>query len=88
MPCRPDVNEVIDRRAREKGLAVAQNLRVIDVREKNAVVVDLFGKIAAGTGAGANRVFLFSPFRASNAKHNRLAELCQIFILGISRDHN
>ena len=55
MPHRPDLNDVIDRHAREEGLTVEHNLRVIDVLQKDdVVVVDLFGKIAEGIFVGGN----------------------------------
>ena len=55
MPVRPDLNEVINARAKEAGLAPDQNKRVIELLQPgDVVVVDLFGKIAGGTFVGDN----------------------------------
>ncbi len=55
MPLRPDVNEVINGRAKAAGLAPSQNQRVIELLQPgDVVVVDLFGKIEGGTFVGDN----------------------------------
>lgn len=55
MPIRPDVNEIIEADAKEKGLGRNNNQRVIDsLQEGDVLVVDMFGKIENGTFAGDN----------------------------------
>ncbi len=55
MPVRPDVNEIIEADAKEKGLGRNNNQRVIDTLQPGDVlVVDMFGKIEDGTFAGDN----------------------------------
>lgn len=55
MPLRPDLNEVINAKAKEAGLAPDQNKRVIELLGPGDVVVlDLFGKIEGGTFVGDN----------------------------------
>ncbi len=55
MPVRPDLNEVINARAKQADLAPEQNKRVIELLQPgDVVVVDLFGKIEGGTFVGDN----------------------------------
>jgi regulator of RNase E activity RraA len=55
MPVRPDVNEIIEADAKEKGLGRNNNQRVIDALQPGDVlVVDMFGKVENGTFAGDN----------------------------------
>ncbi|HUJ21905.1 MAG TPA: hypothetical protein VLX58_10305 [Bryobacteraceae bacterium] len=55
MPFRPDVNDVVEAKARAKGLGENNNQRVIDMLQPGDVlVVDLFGKIEGGTIVGDN----------------------------------
>ena len=55
MPYRPDVAEVVEARARSKGLGQNHNQRVIDsLQPGDVLVVDLFGKIEQGTIVGDN----------------------------------
>lgn len=55
MPVRPDVDEVIEADAKERGLGKNDNQRVIDALQPGDVlVVDMFGKIEGGTFAGDN----------------------------------
>jgi 4-hydroxy-4-methyl-2-oxoglutarate aldolase len=56
MPLRPDLNDMINEKAREEGrVARGQNSWVIDTLQPGDVlVVDLFGKIKDGTFAGDN----------------------------------
>jgi len=55
MPLRPDLNEVINAKARQGDLAPDQNKRVIELLQPgDVVVVDLFGKIEYGTFVGDN----------------------------------
>ncbi len=55
MPIRPDVNEVIEADAKERGLGRNNNQRVIDsLQPGDVLVVDMFGKIEGGTFAGDN----------------------------------
>jgi 4-hydroxy-4-methyl-2-oxoglutarate aldolase len=55
MPVRKDLNDIINADAQERGMAVSQNQRVIDLLQPgDVIVVDLFGKIENGTFAGDN----------------------------------
>ncbi len=55
MPVRPDVNELINSRAKAANLAPDQNKRVIElIGPGDIVVVDLFGKVEGGTFVGDN----------------------------------
>jgi regulator of RNase E activity RraA len=55
MPLRPDLDAVINDHGHKEGRVGGQNSWVIDTLEPNDVlVVDLFGKIQAGTFAGDN----------------------------------
>lgn len=55
MPVRPDLDEVIEADAKERGLGKNDNQRVIDsLQPGDVLVVDLFGKIEGGTFAGDN----------------------------------
>jgi len=55
MPVRPDVDEVIEADAKERGLGKNDNQRVIDsLQPGDVLVVDMFGKIEGGTFAGDN----------------------------------
>jgi len=55
MPTRPDVLEVANAEAKNKGFTGTQNQRVIDRLEAgDVIVVDLFGKIEGGTFVGDN----------------------------------
>ncbi len=55
MPVRPDLDEIIEEDAENRGLGRNDNQRVIDIlRPGDVLVVDLFGKIEGGTFAGDN----------------------------------
>lgn len=55
MPVRPDVNDIIEADAKERGLGRNNNQRVIDqLQPGDVLVVDMFGKIEGGTFAGDN----------------------------------
>lgn len=55
MPVRPDVNDIINAKAKAAGLAPSQNERVIELLQPgDVVVVDLFGKVEDGTFVGDN----------------------------------
>jgi len=55
MPLRPEVNEVINAKAKAAGLAPSQNERVIELLQPgDVIVVDLLGKIENGTFVGGN----------------------------------
>jgi 4-hydroxy-4-methyl-2-oxoglutarate aldolase len=55
MPMRPDLNAVINAKAKAAGLAPSQNERVIELLQPgDVVVVDLFGKVENGTFVGDN----------------------------------
>lgn len=53
MPTRPDINDVVQKDAEEKGIGRLRNQTAIDMLESGDVaVVDLFGKIEGGTFIG------------------------------------
>lgn len=55
LPARPDVNDVIQKKGKEKGRIGGQNSWIIDTIVKgDVIVVDLMGKIAEGTFMGDN----------------------------------
>jgi 4-hydroxy-4-methyl-2-oxoglutarate aldolase len=55
MPLRPDVRDVVEADAKQRGLGRNANQRVIDMLQPGDVlVVDLFGKIEQGTFVGDN----------------------------------
>jgi 4-hydroxy-4-methyl-2-oxoglutarate aldolase len=55
MPLRPDVNDVIASRGKEKGRIGGQNSWIIDtVVRRDVIVVDMMGKIVDGTFMGDN----------------------------------
>jgi regulator of RNase E activity RraA len=55
MPARPDVADVLDAEAAQKGQPKQVNQRVIDIiKPGDVLVIDLFGKVEAGTFAGNN----------------------------------
>ncbi|MCB1021165.1 MAG: dimethylmenaquinone methyltransferase [Acidobacteria bacterium] len=55
MPVRPDIDEVIEADAKQRGLGRNDNQRVIDTLQPGDVlVVDMFGKVEDGTFAGDN----------------------------------
>ena len=81
MPLRPDVNEVINAKAKAAGLAPSQNERVIELLQPgDVIVVDLFGKIENGTFVGDNlATAIFAQSRTGMVIDGAIRDLEGIF---------
>lgn len=86
MPVRPDLNEVINARAKEAGLAPEHNKRVIELLQPgDVVVVDLFGKIEGGTFVGDNlATAIFSQTKTGMVIDGAVRDLEGIYPMGMA----